>query len=186
MAFYQVPPAHVRSGMAFLNMIKHPDPRLKKVAKEVPSVDDVVRRILDDMAETMYLYVGIGLAAPQVGHDMRAFVIDLKDGKELRYFVNPEIVFRDGSMEWREGCLSFPGVFSSVERSMLVRVRAMDRDGKPFELGAHGVLAAAIQHECDHLDGILMSERAEEWDARMNKKSRRKALRRARRRSGAR
>ncbi|KKK92288.1 hypothetical protein LCGC14_2704410, partial [marine sediment metagenome] len=125
--------------------------------------------------------MGIGLAAPQVGHDMRAFVIDLKDGKELRHFVNPEIVFRDGNMEWKEGCLSFSGTFSSVERSALVRVKALNRDGEPFELGAHGVLAAAIQHECDHLEGILMIDRAEERSTRRNRKSKRKALRRSRR-----
>jgi peptide deformylase len=167
--------------MAFLNVIRYADPRLNKVAKEVPAVDDVVRRILDDMAETMYVMNGIGLAAPQVNHDMRAFVIDLKDGKELRYFVNPEIIFRDGSMEWREGCLSFPGIQAAVERSAMVRVKALDREGEPFELGAHGVLAAAIQHEWDHLEGILMVERSKERHLKINKKSRRKALRRARR-----
>lgn len=172
--------------MAFLEVIRHPDPRLGKAAQEVPAVDDVVRRILDDMAETMYFRVGIGLAAPQVGHDMRAFVIDLKDGKELRHFVNPEIVFWDGSMEWREGCLSLPGVQAGVDRSALIRVKALDREGEPFELGAHGLLAAAIQHECDHLEGVLVLDRAEERSAKLNKKSRRKALRRARRRSGAR
>jgi peptide deformylase len=167
--------------MALLNVISHPDPRLTKVSREVPGVDDVVRRILDDMAETMYYRIGIGLAAPQVGHDMRAFVVDLHEGRGLRHFVNPEITFRDGSVEWREGCLSFPGTQLSVERAAIIRVRALGRDGKPFEFGAHGVLAAAIQHECDHLEGILISDRAEERNARINRRSKRKALRRARR-----
>jgi peptide deformylase len=167
--------------MALLNVISHPDPRLTRVSREIPGVDDVVRRILDDMAETMYYRIGIGLAAPQVGYDMRAFVVDLKDGRELRHFVNPEVVFADGATEWREGCLSFPGVRATVDRATIVRVRALDRDGKPFELGAHGVLAAAIQHEYDHLDGVLMTDRAREREGRVNRRSKRKAARRARR-----
>jgi peptide deformylase len=129
-------------------------------AKPVAAVDDEVRRLIDDMAETMYAAPGVGLAATQLGIPLRLFLIDVATGddepSDLRVFVNPEFVERQGEMTWEEGCLSFPGVHEEIDRSERVKVRALDRDGQPFELEAEGLLAVAIQHEHDHLDGKLM------------------------------
>lgn len=172
--------------MALLNIVTHPAAILKRVALPVSVVDAVVRRILDDMAETMYAGNGIGLAAPQVGHDMRAFVLDIRgDGVDLKFFVNPEVVMSDGVAEWQEGCLSIPGQTMAVQRAAIVRVSALGHDGEPFELGAHGLMAAAIQHELDHLNGILALDRAEERKAMMNgtSKAKLKSIRKQRRRA---
>ena len=169
--------------MALLRIVTHPNDALRKVASPVPAVDAVVRRILDDMAETMYAGNGVGLAAPQVGHDMRAFVVDVRDGVDLKFFVNPEIVMSDGVMEWREGCLSIPGETMAVQRAAIVRVSALGYDGEPYEVGAHGLLAAAVQHELDHLNGILAIDRAAERKAMMNgaSKAKLKSIRKQRR-----
>ena len=115
---------------------------------------DDVRRLIDDMAETMYAAPGIGLAAIQVGEDKRVVIIDVSETRDrLQVFVNPEIVTRDGEQTLEEGCLSVPGIFEPVTRPSHVTVRALDRDGKPFELEVTGLLATCIQHEIDHLDG---------------------------------
>jgi len=135
-----------------------PDPVLKQVATPVERVDDAVRRLLDDMAETMYAADGVGLAAPQIAELQRVIVIDTsprQEGQKLVHLVNPEIVATEGKTTYTEGCLSIPGEAEEVERAARVRVRALDYFGKPFELDADGLLAIAIQHETDHLNGTL-------------------------------
>ncbi|HEY9149525.1 MAG: peptide deformylase [Gammaproteobacteria bacterium] len=142
--------------MAILNILHFPDPRLRNMAKPVAQVDDEIRGLLDDMLETMYQAPGIGLAATQVNIAKRLVVIDISEGKDQPLFlVNPEIVARDGIEEMEEGCLSVPGFFEKVTRADSVKVRALGRDGQPFELDAEGLLAVCIQHEIDHLDGKL-------------------------------
>jgi peptide deformylase len=135
-----------------------PDPILKQTAKPVERVDDEIRRLLDDMAETMYAADGVGLAAPQVGELVRCVVIDTspkQDGQKLLHFVNPEIVRTEGVTTYTEGCLSIPGEAEEVERAARVWVRAFDYRGEPFELECDGLLNIAIQHETDHLEGTL-------------------------------
>lgn len=140
--------------MAVRPILHYPDPRLRRQALPVAQVDDTVRRLVDDLAETMYAAPGIGLAAIQVNEPRRVIVIDLSEERnQLRVFINPEIVARDGAQTLEEGCLSVPGIYEEVTRPNRVRVRALDRDGQPFELEAEGMLATCIQHEIDHLDG---------------------------------
>jgi peptide deformylase len=140
--------------MARLEILHYPDARLHTVAKPVALVDARVRKLIDDMAETMYAAPGIGLAATQVNVHERVIVIDISESHDqLRVFINPEITAQSGREESEEGCLSVPGVFDRVARAEQVTVRALDRDGKPFELQADGLLAVCIQHEMDHLMG---------------------------------
>ena len=142
------------SIMARLDILHYPDARLHTVAKPVVAVDARIRQLIDDMAETMYDAPGIGLAATQVNVHERVIVIDISETHDaLRVFINPEIVAQSGRVEGEEGCLSVPGVFDLVERAERVTVRALDRDGKAFELAADGLLAVCIQHEMDHLLG---------------------------------
>ena len=143
--------------MARLDILHYPDARLHTVAKPVKGVDGRIRKLVDDMAETMYAAPGIGLAATQVDVHERVIVIDVSEThNQLRVFINPEIVAQSGTEESEEGCLSVPGIFDKVTRAERVKVRALDREGKPFELEADGLLAVAIQHEYDHLHGVLM------------------------------
>jgi peptide deformylase len=140
--------------MARLDILHYPDARLHTVARPVKSVDERIRQLVDDMAETMYAAPGIGLAATQINVHERVIVIDISETHDdLRVFINPEIVAQSGREESEEGCLSVPGVFDKVTRAERVTVRALDRDGKPFELDADGLLAVCIQHEIDHLKG---------------------------------
>jgi peptide deformylase len=140
--------------MALRDILVYPDPRLRQVASPVEAVDDSIRRLIDDMAETMYAAPGIGLAAVQVNVPRRVIVIDVSEHRDqLQAFVNPRILSRDGVIEYEEGCLSVPGVYAPVERASNVRVAALDRNGEPFELDAEDLLAVCIQHEIDHLDG---------------------------------
>jgi peptide deformylase len=140
--------------MATLDILHYPDARLHTVAKPVQVVDARIRKLVEDMAETMYAAPGIGLAATQVNVHERVIVIDITETRDdLRVFINPEIVSQSGRVEGEEGCLSVPGVFDKVTRAERVTVRAMDRDGQPFELEADGLLAVCIQHEMDHLMG---------------------------------
>jgi peptide deformylase len=143
--------------MAKLTILEYPDPRLRTKAVPVERVDETLRGLIDDMFETMYAAPGIGLAATQVDRHLRLVVIDTSEDKsQPLVLVNPEIIERAGSLEVEEGCLSVPGIFDRpTARSEQVRVRALDRDGKPFELDADGLLAICIQHELDHLDGKL-------------------------------
>ncbi len=135
-----------------------PDPILKEIAKPVERVDDSLRRLLDDMAETMYAADGVGLAAPQLAVLKRVIVIDTsprQEGQALIHLVNPAIVKTEGVTTYTEGCLSIPGEAEEVERAAKVWVRALGYHGKPFELECEGLLAIAVQHECDHLEGTL-------------------------------
>ncbi len=143
--------------MAKLTILEFPDPRLRTRAAPVAVVDDGIRRLIDDMLETMYAAPGVGLAATQVDVHKRVLVVDVsKDQTHPLAFVNPEIIEREGTTEAEEGCLSVPGIFDKLTtRSARVVVRALGRDGKPFELEADGLLAICIQHEMDHLEGKL-------------------------------
>ena len=142
--------------MAIRNILYYPDPRLRNRAQPVDSVDDEVRRLLDDMLETMYAAPGIGLAAIQLNVPKRAITIDISEHSDQPLcLVNPEILELTGSVETEEGCLSVPGIYESVERADWIRARALDRDGQTFEFEAEGLLAVCVQHEIDHLDGKL-------------------------------
>ncbi|HHM04410.1 MAG TPA: peptide deformylase [Gammaproteobacteria bacterium] len=139
-----------------LPILHFPDPRLRLVSKPVAAVDADIRGLLDDMLETMYAAPGVGLAAPQVNVPKRVIVVDVSEaGNDPHYFVNPEIASREDVSDLEEGCLSVPGVYEKVERAERIRVKALGRDGKPFEMEADGLLSVCIQHEVDHLDGKL-------------------------------
>ncbi len=143
--------------MAILDILEFPDSRLRTIAKPVAVVDDEVRQLVDDMFETMYEAPGIGLAATQVNVHKRIVVMDLsEDRSEPRVFINPEFEALTDEMEqYQEGCLSVPGFYENVDRPQKVKVKALDRDGQPYEMIAEGLLAVCIQHECDHLNGKL-------------------------------
>lgn len=142
--------------MSLLNVLHFPDPRLRTRAEPVEAVDDDVRRLVDDMFETMYAAPGIGLAATQVNVHRRVIVIDVSEGKDQPLcLINPEITALDGIEEMEEGCLSVPGVYERVSRADRITVSALDRDGAPYSLDAEGLLAVCIQHEMDHLEGKL-------------------------------
>ena len=142
--------------MSHLTILHFPDERLRTVAKPVEQVDDRLRKVIDDMFETMYEAPGIGLAATQVDFHQRLVVIDVsEENNQPLVFINPKILEKEGVEEMDEGCLSVPGIYEKVERADKVKVRALDRNGEPFELQADGLLAVCIQHEIDHLDGKL-------------------------------
>ncbi len=166
--------------MARLNILYYPDPRLRHTACPVARVDRAVRKLVDDMLETMYEASGIGLAATQVGVTQRVLVIDLSPEKNQPLcLINPELLYRDGVEETEEGCLSVPGVYGVVQRAERIRFRALDRDGKPFEQESDGLLAVCVQHEMDHLDGKLFVDYLSE----MKRKRIRKGLEKERRRA---
>jgi peptide deformylase len=145
--------------MAVRTILHYPDARLREAGKKVDTITPELRRLIDDMAETMYAAPGCGLAATQIGEPWQVFVVDCAaDGEpsDLRVFVNPEVLATDGAVSSEEGCLSFPTAREDVERAEKVRVRAQDQHGRWFELEAEGLLAIAIQHEYDHLQGVLM------------------------------
>ena len=145
--------------MALLPILRYPDPRLHKKATPVSQVDDSVRKLIADMAETMYEAPGIGLAATQVDVHKRVIVIDVSEDKsKLLAFINPEILDRFGEQVCEEGCLSVPGVYEKVARSERVKVRALDLQGKSFTLEVEGLLAVCVQHEIDHLEGRVFVE----------------------------
>lgn len=146
--------------MAKLDILTYPDSRLHKVAQPVAEVDDRIRQLVKDMAETMYDAPGIGLAATQVDVHERVLVIDLSETRdELRVFINPEITWAsDNRKVWEEGCLSVPEVYDRVERPDRIKVRALNEKGESFELEADGLLAVCIQHEIDHLNGKVFVE----------------------------
>ncbi len=145
--------------MALLNIIHYPDPRLYTVAKPVAEVNDNIRKLIRDMAETMYAAPGIGLAATQVDVHQQIIVMDLSEAKNtLQVFINPRITKAEGSQDYEEGCLSVPGIYETVTRPEKITVEALDRDGKPFKLNAEGLLAVCIQHEMDHLKGKVFVE----------------------------
>lgn len=142
--------------MAIRHILHFPDPKLHNKSEVIEAVDDDIRTLIDDMFETMYDAPGIGLAAPQVDVFKRLMVIDVsEDRSDPLVFINPEIIEADGHEKMEEGCLSVPGIYETVERAERIKVRALDRDGAPFEMEAEGLKAVCIQHEIDHLDGKL-------------------------------
>ncbi len=138
-----------------LKVRRYGDPILRRKAAPVAAVTPEIKGLIADLVETMYDQVGLGLAAPQVGIPLRVIVVDDDKGGGARPLINPAISARVGSVVGEEGCLSLPGVFAPVERALWVEVRALDGDGLPLALEARGILARVIQHEIDHLDGIL-------------------------------
>jgi len=145
--------------MALLAILHYPDERLHTVAAPVAAVDERIRTLVRDMAETMYAAPGIGLAATQVDVHERVIVIDISDARnELQVFINPEIIESSGEEESEEGCLSVPGIFDTVRRAAAVKVRALDQNGVSRVIDADGLLAVCIQHEMDHLQGKVFVE----------------------------
>ena len=142
--------------MTKLAILEYPDPRLRKTAKRVESVDDAVRQLAADLLETMYAAKGVGLAATQVDVHRRVIVLDVSEERnQPMVFINPELLKAEGRGPGEEGCLSVPDVFDKVQRATHIRVRALGTDGEPFEMVADGLLAVCIQHEMDHLAGKL-------------------------------
>ena len=145
--------------MAILKILQYPDPRLNTLAKPVVRVNDQVRKLVADMAETIYAAPGVGLAATQVDVHKQVIVIDISETRDkLLTFINPEILASSGVSDCEEGCLSVPGIFEKVQRAERVTVRALDRKGKLFTLDANGLLSVCIQHEIDHLKGKVFVE----------------------------
>ena len=147
--------------MALRNILKEGDPVLNKVSRKVEKIDERILALLDDMKETMYAADGVGLAAPQVGILKRVVVIDIGDG--VLELINPEIICSTGEQYEVEGCLSLPGISGITERPMNVQVTALDREGYQVEVTGTGLLARALCHEIDHLDGILFRQRVTEY-----------------------
>ena len=145
--------------MAIRNIREDGDEILRKKCRIVEVVDDKIKQLVEDMLETMYKYNGVGLAAPQVGVLKRVVVIDIEDDNGPYVFINPEIIKEKGEQEVEEGCLSFPNQFAKIIRPAEVTVKALDKDGKEFKLKAKGLLAQAISHEVDHLNGILFVDK---------------------------
>lgn len=146
--------------MALLHIVRYPDPVLREKAGKVTRITPNLKRMVENMAETMYDASGIGLAAPQIGISKRVIIVD--PGEGLITLINPEIVKMSGKERAREGCLSFPGVWGEVDRAQSVEVRGLDLDGEEVYIAAEGFLARALQHEIDHLDGIVFTDRAVE------------------------
>lgn len=145
--------------MAKLTILNYPDPRLHTVAKPVKEVNDDIRKLIADMAETMYAAPGIGLAATQVNQHIQLILVDTsKEQNDLQVFINPKIVAKTGLQEYEEGCLSVPGIYETVTRSERITVEALDSNGKKFKLNTEGLLAVCIQHEMDHLLGKVFVE----------------------------
>jgi len=142
--------------VSILTILEFPDKRLRTVAKPVENVDDTIRKLVDDMLETMYESKGVGLAATQINVHKRVIVMDTSEDKDAPLcLINPEIIEKDGVEESEEGCLSVPGFYEKVQRAEHIKVRALDKNGESFELEAKELLAVCIQHEMDHLQGKL-------------------------------
>ncbi|MCB9725574.1 MAG: peptide deformylase [Spirochaetaceae bacterium] len=167
--------------MALREVLQFPDPRLKRVSLPIPEVTDAIRELARDMIEVMYDEPGIGLAAPQVGEAVRLFVIDTEwsdeeVGRNPVVVINPEISDRQGRITWEEGCLSVPDYNATVERDARITLRGTDLDGKPIVEHAEGLRAVCIQHEVDHLDGILFIDRISRLKRSLYVKKRKKQL----------
>lgn len=142
--------------MSVLTILEFPDERLRKKAVEVQAVDAKIKKLVDDMLETMYQAKGIGLAATQVNVHQRIVVIDVSEEKDKPLcLINPEIIMKDGTEESEEGCLSVPGFYEKVKRAERIKVKALNKEGQPFEFEADDLLAVCVQHELDHLEGKL-------------------------------
>lgn len=167
--------------MALREVLQFPDPRLKLVARPIDEITDELRQLAADMIEVMYDEPGIGLAAPQVGASVRMFVIDTEwndeeKGRNPIVVINPVISEREGRITWEEGCLSVPDYSATVERDAKILLRGLDLDGKPIEERAEGLRAVCIQHEIDHLDGLLFIDRISRLKRSLYVKKRRKQL----------
>lgn len=149
--------------MSILNILRYPDPILKKKSEPVTEITQEIQRLIDDMAETMYAAPGVGLAAPQVGRSVRVIVIDVNSKEEqkrdLISIINPEIIERSGEIDWEEGCLSIPDYSADVKRAERVIVSGLDREGKKKIIVGEELLSVVLQHEIDHLDGMLFIDR---------------------------
>ena len=145
--------------MAVLKVRRYGDPVLRRRAVPVSEVTPQIRRLVEDMTETMYDEVGIGLAAPQIGHSLRLLVVGDEEGRGVQALVNPVITESGGTVTAEEGCLSLPGIFADVTRAQWVRLEAQDLEGRPIALTARGLRARVFQHEIDHLDGVLFIDR---------------------------
>jgi peptide deformylase len=165
--------------MAKLEILTYPDPRLARKSTPIEAVDDNVRQLIDDMFETMYAADGVGLAAPQIGVTQRLIVVDCDQKNDEQgnvisrapiAVVNPTITFKEGKISWEEGCLSVPDYNDEVERAAKVVCEGLDRDGKPLRIEAEGLLAVCLQHEIDHLDGVLFVDRLSRLKQSMVKK----------------
>ncbi|MBI2509371.1 MAG: peptide deformylase [Betaproteobacteria bacterium] len=173
--------------MALLHILRYPDPRLYTVAARVDRVDHRIRKLIKDMAETMYAAPGVGLAATQVDTHLRVIILDISEAHDqLGVFINPELTAASGVADREEGCLSVPGVYEKVRRAERITVRALDAQGKPYTLEAEGLLAVCIQHEMDHLEGRVFVERLSRLKrqrilAKLKKRERRAAEPEARR-----
>lgn len=159
-----------------LPILHYPDPRLRTVAKPVEQVDDSVRQMVKDMFETMYDAPGIGLAATQINHHQRIIVIDISESKNQPLcLINPEIIEKDGEIDWEEGCLSVPNYYECIKRANHIKVRALNEQGESFEIEADELLGVCIQHEIDHLDGILFVDHLSKLKQRRLKEKRKKS-----------
>jgi peptide deformylase len=161
--------------MTILKIRTFPDPVLKEKSRPVEGVEDNVLRILQDMAETMYANSGVGLAAPQVGENLRLIVVDVgrgEEGGELLKLINPRITGKEGKKKSEEGCLSLPGLIVDLERFETVTVEAMTPDGEEKRIEAEGLLSVALQHEIDHLDGVLLADRLSSLRRRLYQRKR--------------
>jgi len=148
--------------MALLPIRKYPDPCLKKASAPVETIDGEIHKLLENMAETMYANDGIGLAAPQVGINLRLIVLDVKQGDQegqLLKLINPKITHKQEEIKWEEGCLSLPELIVEVDRFESVTVEALSPEGQPLSIEADGLLSICLQHEIDHLDGVLLVDR---------------------------
>ncbi len=147
--------------MATRDIVIYPDEVLKKACRQVVDFNEELRVLVEDMAETMYSAPGVGLAANQIGLSLRIFIIDVAEGdsSDLHIFINPEILESSGDIVWEEGCLSFPGMYIDVDRAAHVKVRAQDVYGTYFEIEGDDLLAVAMQHEMDHLNGISLADK---------------------------
>ena len=145
--------------MAIRNLRFEKDEILKKKSREVEEIDEKIQTLIDDMIETMYKYNGVGLSAVQVGILKRVVVIDIDDGTGVKVLINPKIVKTKGEQEVEEGCLSFPNQYAKMVRPKEVTVEALDRDGQKIIIKAKDLLAQAIAHECDHLDGVVFVDK---------------------------
>jgi peptide deformylase len=166
--------------MPVLEILTYPDPRLKKKSSQVKKIDDTVLRLLDDMAQTMYDAPGVGLAAPQVGYNLRVIVVDVEHNEEgdrnLIELINPEIIVSEGKMSSEEACLSIPGFTAEVKRKSNITVEGLNRYGKKVRIEAAELLARVFQHEIDHLDGILFVDRLSRLKRELLKKKIKKAF----------
>ncbi|HAO92799.1 MAG: peptide deformylase [Deltaproteobacteria bacterium GWB2_55_19] len=166
-----------------LDILKYPDPFLKTRAEKVARIDDAVKSLINNMVETMYHAKGIGLAATQVGVAKRVAILDVptdeerkERGKHLLPLINPEIILSEGTVVYEEGCLSIPGFTADVTRASMVVIRTLDLEGQVREITAEGLFAIALQHEIDHLDGILFIDRLSRLKREMMKRKIRKSI----------